>query len=186
MPYEDIVLEAEGKMEKSIEVLLNELKGVRTGRAAPALVENVRVEYYGTPTPLKQIANISAPDPRMLMVKPFDSSSLGEIEKAIIKSDLGINPLNDGKIIRLPIPPMSEERRKKMSNLVKDSGEKAKVAIRNIRRDANKVADDEEKAKKMSEDDKFRTKEEIQKLTEKYEAKTDEFVAKKTKEVMEV
>src|SRR3972149_1082786 len=186
MPSDDIILEAEDKMEKSLEAMLNEFKGIRTGRASPGLVENVKVEYYGAPTSLKQIASISIPDPRLIMIKPFDPSSTSDIEKALQKSDIGINPQNDGKIIRLAIPPLSEERRKKMSQLVKDSGEEAKVSIRNIRRDANKQVDDEEKEKVISEDEKFKTKEEVQKLTERYEGKVSELVEKKTKEVMEI
>jgi ribosome recycling factor len=186
MPYDDIVLEAEDKMEKAVEVLVGEFKGVRTGRASPGLVEGVRVEYYGAPTPLKGLASITVPEPRLIMIKPFDASAIGEIEKAIQKSDLGINPQTDGKIIRLVIPPLSEERRKQMAKLVKEIGEKAKVALRNIRRDANAVADQEEKDKKISEDDKKRTREEIDRLIKQYEAKAQDLVDRKTKEVMEV
>lgn len=186
MPYEDIILDAEDKMDKAIEFMMSELKGVRTGRASPALVENIKVDYYGAPTPLKQIASISIPDPRLIMIKPFDPSSLSSIDKAIMKSGIGLNPQSDGKIIRLPIPPLSEETRKKMTELVKDFGEKAKISIRGIRRDANKQADDEEKEKVISEDKKFRIKDEIQKLTEQYEDKIKELIEKKTKEVMEV
>lgn len=186
MPYDDIVLEAEDKMEKALGVLAEELKGVRTGRATPGLVENIKVEYYGAPTPLRQIANISIPDPRMIMIKAFDPSALAEIEKAIQKSGSGLNPQNDGKVIRVPIPPLSEERRRQMADMVKDFGEKARVAIRNIRRDGNKQADDEEKGKTISEDEKKRTKEEMQKLTGLFEGKVDDVLAKKTKEILEV
>jgi ribosome recycling factor len=186
MPYDDIVLEAEDRMEKALEMLAGEFKGVRTGRATPALVEGIAVEYYGAPTPIKQLAAIAIPDPRMIVLKPYDPSSLGEIERAIQKSNLGINPANDGKVIRLVIPPLSEERRRQMSRLAKDMAEKAKVAIRNIRRDGNDQADDEEERKAMTEDDKFKTKEEIQRLTETYEKKVDEALDKKTQEIMEV
>lgn len=186
MPYDDIVLEAEDKMEKAVEVLLGEFKGVRTGRASPGLVEGVRVDYYGAPTPIRSLASITVPEPRMIMIKPFDGSAIGAIEKAIQKSDLGINPQSDGKILRLVIPPLSEERRKQMSKMVKDIGEKAKVALRNIRRDANTQADGEEKEKTISEDEKKRTRDEIDRLIKSYEAKIQDLVDKKTKEVMEV
>ncbi|MBI2932152.1 MAG: ribosome recycling factor [Planctomycetes bacterium] len=185
MPYEDVVLEAEEKMEKAVEVMVNEFKGVRTGRASPGLVEGVRVEYYGAPTPLKGLASITVPEPRLIMIKPFDAKALGDIEKAIQKSDLGLNPQSDGKILRLVIPPLSEERRKQMSKLVKDIGEKAKVALRNVRRDANAAADAEEKEKKMSEDEKKRTREELDRLIKAHEAKIADLVERKIKEVME-
>jgi ribosome recycling factor len=185
MPYDDIVLEAEDKMEKAIEVMVGEFRGVRTGRASPGLVDGVRVDYYGAPTPLKGLASITIPEPRMIMIKPFDAGAIGDIEKAIQKSDLGINPQSDGKIIRLVIPPLSDERRKQMSKLVKEVGEKAKVSIRNIRRDANQVAETEEKDKTISEDEKKRTRDEVDRLTKEYEAKVQDLVDKKTKEVME-
>ncbi len=185
MPYDDIVLEAEDKMEKAVEVMVNEFKGVRTGRASPGLVDGLRVEYYGAPTPLKGLASITVPEPRLILIKPFDAGALGDIEKAIQKSDLGINPQSDGKILRLVIPPLSEERRKQMAKLVKDHGEKAKVSLRNIRRDANQVADTEEKDKTISEDEKKRTRDEIDRLTKEYEAKVQNLVDKKSKEVVE-
>ncbi len=186
MPYEDIVLEAEDKMEKAVSVLADELRGVRSGRASAALVEGVRVDYYGAPTPLKSLASITVPEPRMIMVKPFDPGSTDSIVKAIQKSDVGLTPQSDGKIIRLAVPPLSEERRRQLSKLVKDFGEKAKVAIRNVRREANAQADADEKDGKMSEDDRDRTKKEIDDLTKKYEGKVQEHVDRKTKEVMEV
>ena len=186
MPYDDIVLEAEDKMEKASEVMTNEFKGVRTGRATPALVDGVRVDYYGAPTPLKSLASITVPEPRMLMLKPFDPGAIDGIVKAIQKADLGLNPQSDGKMVRLAIPPLSEERRKQMSKRVKELGENAKLSIRNIRREANQGADGEEKDKKMTEDDAQRTKEEIDRLTKEYEAKVTDLVEKKIKEVMEV
>ena len=186
MAYDDIVLEAEEKMEKAIEVLAQEFKGVRTGRATPGLVDGVLVDYYGSPTPLKQLATITIPDARMLVLKPFDPGSLGEIAKAIQKSNLGINPANDGKVIRLAIPPLSEERRKQMVKMAKDLVEKAKLAIRNARRDANAQADGEQKDGTLTEDERFKAKEEIQRLTETYEGKVDAHLEKKTKEIMEV
>jgi ribosome recycling factor len=186
MPYDDIVLEAEDKMEKAVNVLVEEFKGVRTGRASAGLVEPIKVDYYGAPTPLKSLASITVPEPRMIMIKPFDPSAIEGIQKAIQKSDVGLTPQTDGKIIRLAVPPLSEERRKQMSKMVKELGEKAKVSLRNIRRDANAVADDEEKKKTLSEDEKKRTREELDRLTKEYESKVQDLVEKKTKEIMEV
>lgn len=186
MPYDDIFLETDEKMNKSVSVLAEELKGVRTGRASAALVDSIRVEYYGSPTPLKQLATISVPDPRLIVIKPFDSSALPEIQKAIQKSELGINPVSDGKLIRLAIPPLSEERRRQLVKLVKDMIERTRISIRNVRRDAIKQAEDEEKNGTLTEDEKFKLKEEIQKLTEDIEKKLDEMFDKKQKEIMEV
>jgi len=185
MPYDDIVLEAEDKMEKAVAVLGDEFRGVRTGRASPGLVDQLKVEAYGAPTPLKSLASITVPEPRMIMVKPFDPGVLNDIVKAIQKSEVGITPQSDGKIIRLAVPPLSEERRKQMVKMVKDFGEKAKVTIRNIRREGNQAAEAEEKAKTISEDEAKRTKDEIDRLTKEYEAKAQEAVDKKTKEIME-
>ena len=186
MPYDDIVLEAEDKMEKAVSVLAEELRGVRTGRASSALVDGLKVEAYGTLNPLKSLASITVPEPRMILVKPFDPGTINDIVKAIQKSEVGITPQSDGKIIRLAVPPLSEDRRKQMSKMVKEFGEKAKVSIRNIRREANTAADGEEKGKTISEDEAKRTKDEIDRLTKEYEGKTQESVDKKTKEVMEV
>ena len=143
MPYDDIVLEAEDKMEKAVGVLGEEFRGVRTGRASAGLVDGLKVEAYGAPTPLKSLASITVPEPRMIMVKPFDPSVLNDIVKAIQKSEIGITPQSDGKIIRLAVPPLSEERRKQMVKMVKEYGEKAKVTIRNIRREGNLSAESE-------------------------------------------
>jgi ribosome recycling factor len=186
MTYEEILLTTEEKMEKATDVFLDELKGIRTGRATTGLVENVRVEYYGTPTPLKQIANISIPEPQMLVVKPFDTSSLKSIEKAILKSDLGFTPSIDGRLLRIKVPPLSEERRKQLANQVKDMGEKAKIAIRNIRREENKQADILEKDSQLSEDDCKNLKEAIQELTKKYEQRVSELYETKKDEIMEI
>ena len=186
MAYDDIVLEAEDKMEKAVSVLAEELRGVRTGRASAALVDGLKVEAYGTLNPLKSLASITVPEPRMILVKPFDPGVINDIIKAIQKSEVGLTPQSDGKIIRLAVPPLSEERRKQMSKMVKEYGEKAKVSIRNIRREANTAADGEEKDKTISEDEAKRTKDEIDRLTKEYEGKTQESVDKKTKEVMEV
>lgn len=173
-------------MQKTLAVLADETRGIRTGRASPALVENIRVEYYGSPTPLRQLASITVPEPRMIIIKPYDMSVLGEIARSIQKSELGINPQNDGKLIRLNLPPLSEERRKQLSRMVKDIGERHKISLRNIRRDALKLAEDEEKAKTLSEDEKFKVKDEIQKLLDKYEKEVNASVDKKIREIMEV
>jgi ribosome recycling factor len=186
MPYDDIVLEAEDKMEKAVGVLGDELRGVRTGRASTALVDQLKVDAYGTTSPLKALASITVPEPRMIMVKPFDPSTINDIIKAIQKSEVGLTPQSDGKIIRLAVPPLSEERRKQMSKLVKENGEKAKVSIRNVRREANGTADSEEKGKTISEDEAKRTKDEIDRLTKDYETKVQDAVDKKTKEIMEI
>lgn len=186
MPYDDIVLEAEDKMEKAVVVLVEEFKGVRTGRASSGLVEPLKVEYYGAATPLKALASITIPEPRLILIKPFDPSAVDGIQKAIQKSELGLTPQSDGKIIRLVVPPLSEERRKQLSKMVKELGEKAKVSLRNIRRDANAVSDHEEKDKQISEDDHKGIREEVDRLTKEYETKVQDLVDKKTKEVMEV
>lgn len=185
MPADDILLEAEEKMEKAVEVLREELRGIRTGRATPGLVEGVRADYYGSPTPLKQMANISCPDPRMIVIKPYDASQTGEIEKALLKANLGMTPNSDGKIIRLQVPDLSEERRKQLAGQVRDLAEKGRVSIRNIRRDANKDADKEEKDGELSEDEWKRLKDEIQDLTKKYEGQVDEVFEAKKAEVLE-
>lgn len=178
--------DAEQKMQKALEVMVNEFKGIRTGRASPALVENIRVEYYGSPTPLKQVANISVPEPRMIIIKPYDPTFLKDIEKAIMTSDTGINPNNDGKLIRLNLPPLSEERRKQLSKVAKDTAEKAKVSVRNIRRDSIRLVEDEEKKKTLTEDAKFKLKDDLQKLIEKNEKQIDELLSKKTADIMEI
>lgn len=182
---EELLKEIEEKMEKAIQVFSNEVRGIRTGRATSALVDNFRVEYYGSPTPLKQIATISVPEPRLLVIRPFDSSSLKNIEKAIIKSDLGLTPSSDGRIIRLPIPPLSEERRKQLSNQVKDLAEKAKIAIRSIRRDGVRQADTFKKDSVLGEDEAEKLKTKIQDLTKTYEGKVDTLHEDKKKEILE-
>ncbi len=185
MTSEEILLDAEERMEKALEVFRNELKGLRTGRANPALLDSVRVDYYGSPTPIKNIASISSPDPQQLVIKPFNAADLKEIEKAIRSSDLGLAPNNDGKVIRLQIPPMSGDQRKKMVTLIKKLAEEAKVASRNIRRDANKHFDQSEKDKILTEDERDKGKEEVQELLKSYEAKIDDLADKKSKEIME-
>jgi ribosome recycling factor len=185
MTSDEILLDTEERMEKAVNVFREELRGLRTGRATPALVENIRVEYYGSPTPLKQLAQISTPDPQQILIRPFDQSCLKDVEKAIRSSDLGMSPNNDGKMIRLTVPPMSGEQRQKMVTRIKKSSEDAKVAVRNIRRDGNKHFDQAEKAKEMTEDERDKGKDEIQSLTKKYEEKVGEMSDKKAKEIME-
>jgi ribosome recycling factor len=185
MTSEEILFDAEERMEKAVSVLRDELRGLRTGRATPALVDTLRVEYYGSPTPLKQMAQISTPDPQQIVIRPFDQSSLKDIEKAIRSSDLGMTPSNDGKMIRLQVPPMSGEQRQKMVARIKKEAEEQKVACRNIRRDANKQFDQAEKAKEMTEDERDQGKEEVQKMLKRFEDKITEMADKKAKEVME-
>jgi ribosome recycling factor len=185
MTTEEILFDAEERMEKAITVFRDELRGLRTGRATPALVENIRVEYYGSPTPIKAMAAISTPDPQHLIIKPFDPSALKDLEKAIRSSDLGMAPQNDGKMIRLQVPPMSGEQRQKMVQRIKKSAEDAKVACRNIRRDANKHFDVSEKDKELTEDERDKGKEEVQTLLKTYEEKIQEMADKKAKEITE-
>jgi ribosome recycling factor len=185
MTHEEILFDAEERMEKAVNVYRDELRGLRTGRATPALVDMLRVEYYGSPTPLRQLAQISTPDPQQIVIRPFDPGCLKDIEKAIRSSDLGMSPNNDGKMIRLTVPPMSGEQRQKMVARIRKSGEEAKIAIRNIRRDANKHFDQAEKAKEMTEDERDKGKDEVQELTKRYEDKVAEFAEKKSKEVLE-
>ena len=185
MTSEEILFDAEERMEKAAGVFKDELRGLRTGRATPALVDSLKVEYYGSPTPLKQLAQISTPDPQSILIKPFDAGTLKDVEKAIRASDLGLSPNSDGKIIRLTVPAMSGEQRQKMVARIKKSAEEAKVACRNIRRDANKHFDVAEKDKEMTEDERDKGKEDVQKLLKTYEDKITEMVDKKTKEVME-
>ena len=185
MSSDDIQLDAEERMEKALNVLREELRGVRTGRASPALVDTLRVDYYGSPTPLRQLAAISTPDAQQILIKPFDPGCVKDIEKAIQQSNLGLTPNSDGKVIRLTIPAMSGEQRQKMVAHIKKLAEKAKVSIRNIRQDANKAFDQSEKAKEMSEDERDAGKEEIQKLTDKYVEQSQSVADKKSAEILE-
>jgi ribosome recycling factor len=186
MDYEEIVLETADKMEKCVEHFTHEMKGVRSGRASPGLVEGIRVSYYGTQTPLGQMAQISVPEPRQLAIKPFDASQIQEVSKAIQASGLGINPAVDGKIIRLTMPPLSEEQRKKLVGLVKEKAEASKVAIRAVRRDSNKHGDESLKNRVLTEDDLKNLKDEIQEATKEHEGKVDEILRKKIDELMTV
>src|SRR3954471_20445022 len=185
MTSDEILMDAEERVEKAVSVYKEELRGLRTGRATPALVDTLRVEYYGSPTPLKQLAQISCPDPQSIVIKPFDPSVLKDVEKAIRSSDLGMAPNNDGKMIRLQVPPMSGDQRNKLVARIKKSSEDAKVACRNIRRDANKQFDQAEKAKEMTEDDRDKGKESVQQLLKTYEEKVGDMGDKKSKEIME-
>lgn len=179
------IKDAEARMEKALEVLRNDLKGLRTGRATPAMLDTLRVDYYGSPTPVKEVANISCPDPTSIVIKPFSADSLKDIEKAIRASNLGLAPNNDGKVIRLTLPPMSGDQRKKLVAEIKKKAEDAKVACRNIRRDGNKHFDDAEKAKTITEDERDKGKAKIQDVLKAYESKIDEAADKKSKEVMD-
>src|SRR5213596_907960 len=179
MTSEEILFDGEERMEKAINVFKDELRGLRTGRATPALVDSMRVEYYGSPTPLKQLAQISTPDPTQIVIRPFDPSCLKDIEKAIRSSDLGMSPNNDGKMIRMTVPAMSGEQRQKMVTRIKKSAEEAKVACRNIRRDGNKHFDLAEKNKELTEDDRDAGKEEVQSLLKKFEEKITEMADRK-------
>jgi ribosome recycling factor len=185
MTSDEILFDAEERMEKAVGVFRDELRGLRTGRATPALVDHLKVEYYGSPTPLKQLAQISTPDPTSIVIKPFDASVLKEIEKTIRSSDLGMAPNNDGKIIRLQVPAMSGDQRQKLVTRIKKSSEDAKVACRNIRRDGNKHFDAAEKAKEMTEDDRDKGKEQVQDLLKSFEDKITEMADKKSKEILE-
>lgn len=174
------------KIAKSLDVLKEKLNSVRAGRANPALLDQVSVECYGSVMPIKNISNISAPDPRTIMVSPFDPSTMKDIEKAILAANLGFNPSNDGKVIRLVVPPLTEERRKEITKTVKKMGEEDKVAIRNLRKNANDELKKEEKAGELTEDDLKGELEDVQKKIDKAIKTIDEIVAKKEKEIMEV
>jgi len=181
-----VLKDAESHMKKAIEHLKHDLQTIRTGRATPALVEELLVDYYGTPTPLQQLSTITAPEPRLLTIRPWDVSSLHAIEKALLKSDLGLTPTNDGKIVRLTIPPLTEERRRELVKVVAKRVEEGRVAIRNVRRDSLKDVQDLKDEKMISEDDFYRGKDELQKLTDKYIAQADELGQAKEAEVLEV
>lgn len=182
----DVFSDAQHRMNGAVEALQRELQTVRTGRAAPALVERLVVDYYDTPTPLAQLAAIHATDPRTLTIQPWDKKALSDIEKAIQKSDLGLNPNNDGSVIRLVLPPLTEERRKDLVKVVHKKVDDAKVAVRNIRRDAHDKLRDQEKKKEISADDLKRGTERLQKLTDKYIEDVDEVGHAKEREIMEV
>ena len=183
---EELLEELEQRMQKSVDVLQDDLLKIRTGRASPALVEKLPVEYYGSLTPLIQMASISAPEPRLLVIRPWDPSALADIERAILKSDLGLVPMNDGKLIRLSIPRLTEERRRELVKIVSRRVEEARIAIRNLRRDALQDLKEFENEKMISEDDFYRGKDKVQDLTDEFIAKIDEIGKRKEAEVMEI
>lgn len=186
MSSEEIMFEAEEKMEKAVEFLRSEFRTLRTGRSSTSLVESIKVEYYGSSTPLKQIANLSAPEANLIVIKPFDASSIKDIEKAIIASPLGITPNSDGRVIRLVVPPLSGERRQHLVQQVKQMAEQARVSIRNSRRDANKLIEQAEKDKSITEDERDQGREDTDELTKKYIGQVDDVLRAKTDEIMEV
>lgn len=184
--HEDVVTDLKQRIDKTIEDLKKDLSKIRTGRANPSILDGIRVDYYGTPTALSGVASISVPEPRLITLKAWDKGVLKDIERAIKEANIGLNPMNDGELIRLPIPALTEERRKDIAKQVRSKGEEHKIAIRNVRRDANEMLKDLLKEKSITEDDQKRTTEKVQKETDAGVAKVDEVVAKKEKEVMEV
>jgi len=181
-----LLKDTERKMDNAIDALKRDFQKVRTGRANPAILDNVMVEYYGNPTPLNQVGNISVPDPQMILVAPWEKTMSGEIEKAVQKADLGLTPQNDGNVIRLPIPPLTEERRKEMVKQIKKMGENAKIPIRNVRREGNEKAKKMEKDKEISQDDMKQITDKIQDVTDDRVKKVDVLILEKEKELMEV
>ncbi len=186
MDKETVLLDSEERMEKAIATLERECGRLRTGRASTNLVDNIKVDYYGTPTPISQLASVAVPDSRTITIQPWDRGAFGGVEKAILKSDLGLTPVNDGKIIRISIPPLTEERRKELGKVARKYGEEAKVAVRNVRRDANDQLKKLEKDKAISEDELKKTTDDVQKLTDKFVAKVDEKCQAKEKEIMDL
>lgn len=185
MNTEETLLDAEERMEKAIGVMKDALAGLRTGRANPGLVDSLRVEVYGSQTPIKQVASVNCPEPQQIVIRPYDPGTIKDIEKAIIASELGLAPNSDGRVIRLNLPPLSNEVRKKLVARVKELSEEAKISIRNIRRDANKAAEQAEKDKEISEDDRDSLKEEIQELTKNNETQATDLAKHKEEEILE-
>jgi len=183
---EEISKTAGEKMDQSIVFLQKELSTIRTGRASPAVLDGVQVDYYGTPTPVNQLASVSVPESRLIVVQPWDPSALGEIEKAILRANLGLTPTNDGKVIRIAVPALTEERRKELAKVAKKMAEECRVALRNVRRELNEHTRDLEKKKEVSEDDMHRTQADIQKLTDSYIEKVSGIIQKKEKEILEI
>lgn len=183
---DDIMADVESRMNKAIDHLIGDFAGMRAGRANPAMVDKIMVNYYGAPTPINQLANINVPEARLLIINPWDKTSIADIEKAIMKSDLGINPNNDGNVIRLNIPQLTEERRKDLAKVVKKRAEEGKVAIRNIRREANDLLKTSEKDKLISEDAGKKGLDDIQKITDRFIKDIDQILQQKEKEIMEV
>jgi len=182
---EDVYEETKERMGKSISALKNELNRVRTGRASLSLLDGIRVDYYGTLTPLNQMATLATPESRLITIQPWDTTVIKDVEKAILKSDLGLTPSNDGKIIRIAIPPLTEERRKELVKIVNKTGEEHKVAVRNIRRDSNELLKGFKKDGDISEDDAFKAQDQVQKITDEYIQKIDDLGKEKEKEILE-
>jgi len=182
----DVYADSRDRMKKVIENLEREFKRVRTGRASVALLDGIRVDYYGTPTPLNQIATLTVPEPRSITIQPWDATVIGDVEKAILKSELGLTPMNDGKMVRINIPPLTEERRRDLVKVVRKMAEESKVALRNIRRDSNEMLKDLKKDKAISEDEQFRGQEEVQKITDEFIKQAEAVYAGKEKEILEV
>ncbi len=185
LPLQKILKDLEDKMKKALEATSREFSEVRTGRASPSLVEGLIVEYYGTHTPLKQLASITVPDARLIVIQPWDKNCLGEIEKAVLKSNIGIMPTNDGKVVRLAIPQLSKERREELTKVVKDMTEGGKVSLRTIRHDAKTAIEKAQANSQITEDEKFNGIDQLQKMTEAYTKKIDDLLAAKQKELME-
>ena len=185
MDEDDILLDAEERMEKAVAVFTNDLDGLRTGRATPGLVDSIRVDYYGSQTPLKQIATISVPEPQQIVIRPFDAGTMTAIVKAIQASDVGMAPQSDGRLIRLNVPALSRERRTQLVSRTKEFAEKARIAIRNVRRDGNKHADTGQKDKVFSEDDRDRIKNAVQELTKKFEGQVNSSASEKETQIMD-
>ena len=185
MEPKEILEDSEMRMDKAIEVLKKNLSGIRTGRANPGLVDSLRVDVYGSPTPIKQVAQVGAPEPTQIVIRPYDAGIIKEIEKAIVASDLGFNPQSDGRVVRINIPALSTDVRKKMVARIKDLSEEAKISIRNVRRDGNKHADQAEKDKVLSEDQRDDVKDQIQELLKKYEANVVEIAKAREAEVLD-
>jgi ribosome recycling factor len=183
---DEALKQAENKMQKAIEVAREEFGGVRTGRASPQLLQRLTVDYYGSQTPMQQLASFSVPEPRLLVIHPYDRNAMQMIERAIMSSDLGLNPSNDGSVIRLSFPPLTEERRKELVRLIRDRAEHGRVAVRNVRRHTKEEIDKDMKAGKVSEDDGHRAEKDLQKLTDKYVAEIDQMLERKESELMEV
>ena len=186
MSTTEIQAETRRKMEKTLELMKEEFKSIRTGRATPGLVENIKVSCYGSLTPIKQLANIAAPEPQLIVISPYDPSILKDIEKTIQQSELGLTTNSDGKVIRIPIPPLSGDRREKIVTQIKELTEENKISIRNIRREANKHIDKEEKDSILTEDEAKKTKEQIQKFTHDTEAKLNELLKQKSEEILKI
>ena len=183
---DEIFEDLNDRMEKSVEALKREYSRLRTGRASVSLLDGIRVSYYDAATPLNQMASLAVPEPRLIVIQPWDKTAIGEIEKAILKSELGLTPMNDGKIIRIAIPPLTEERRKELVKVARKMAEDNKVAIRNTRRDANEMFKDLKKEKDITEDELYRSQEEVQKITDKFISQVDELCATKETEILEI